>query len=130
MEQKPKPKERNQRLLRVARQPMITKPLFDPPLSYAFCSTSPPPPPPLPPSASNSPPVLMGKAHDPYLSHLEQAKYMRKPYVLVSGITKNSLQLIDRRKKGTIKNLHICPLTPLTLRVFTSLKERKRKRAP
>ena len=53
---------------------------------------------PLPPpsSASIFPPSLssnsfpMGKADDQYLSHLERAKYMRKRYVLVSGIAKKS----------------------------------------
>ena len=47
-----------------------------------------PPPPSLPPMLS----LWVG---DHYLSHLQWAKYIRKPYVLVSRITKISLQLMD-----------------------------------
>ena len=32
--------------------------------------------------------------------HLERANYMRKPYALVSGIIKKSLQPSDGRKEG------------------------------
>ena len=35
----------------------------------------------------------MEKADAHYISHLEQAKYMRKPYVLVSAIAKKTLRL-------------------------------------
>ena len=78
-------------------------------MGLEFFSTDPPLPP--PPSASNSPPsppsnaILMGKAVDHCLSQLEWALYMRKAHVLISGITKNSLQPID----GRSENLPICP---------------------
>ena len=55
---------------------------------------------PHPPPSSNVAP--MGKSDDHYPSHLERAKYMRKPYGLVSGISKKSLQ----RSKT---DLHIYP---------------------
>ena len=35
--------------------------------------------------------VPMAKACDHHLSHLQQVKYLRKPYVLISEITKKSL---------------------------------------
>ena len=47
----------------------------------------------------------MGKARDHHLSHLEQAKYMRKSYVLVSGIFKKSVQLK--------KEVKICIIVPV-----------------
>ena len=46
----------------------------------------------------------MGEAGDYCSSHFQRAKYTRKPYVLVSTITKKSLQLWDGVK---IKHLHI-----------------------
>ena len=39
----------------------------------------------------------MGNADDHYLSHLEQAKYMPKPYGLVSGITKVLLKITSAK---------------------------------
>ena len=45
------------------------------------------------------PSPLIGKTSDHCLSHLEQAKYIRPPYTLVSGITEKRLQLIDGRKE-------------------------------
>ena len=73
---------------------------FSPLHPLAFFSTTPPSAshsPPFPPSNANP----RGKAGDPldYLSHLEQAKYMHKPYALVSGITKKRLQTIDGSKE-------------------------------
>ena len=39
----------------------------------------------------------MGKAADYYLSHLELAQDVRKPYVLVSGITSETGVVLIRR---------------------------------
>ena len=46
---------------------------------------------PIPSSSSKA--VPMDKADNQNPSHLQRAKYMRKPYVLVNGATKKCLQL-------------------------------------
>ena len=74
----------------------------DPLLSYAFCSTALPHSLPFGSNSSPFPPsnaVPMGKEVDHYLSYLKRVKYMRKPYALVSRITKKSLQLSDEKKE-------------------------------
>ena len=43
--------------------------------------------------------VVFDIAGDHNLYHLEQAKYMRKPYVLVSGTAKKSLPPLDGSKE-------------------------------
>ena len=54
------------------------------------------------------------------VSHLEQAKYVCKPYTLVSRIAKKSLQPIDRRKELKFAYLSPSAITRSTLHVFTS----------
>ena len=59
-----------------------------------FCSTDPPPPDPLCVQPLPPMPFPMCKAVDHYL-----IGKIYKPYALVSGITKKSLQLMDGRKQ-------------------------------
>ena len=49
----------------------------------------------------------MGNADDHYLSHLEQAKYMPKPYGLVSGITKVLLKITSAKLFLVSIRLHV-----------------------
>ena len=83
--------------------PSIAVPPTHPSLNC--CSHHPPIPQLLfPPPTHPSIAVPTSKAGDHHLLHLKRAKYMRKPYVLVRGIIKNSVQ----RRDGVSENLPIC----------------------
>ena len=88
----------------------------------------PPPPPPPPTSVSNFPPsrfsnaVPMGKADGSYLSHMEWAKYMCKPYVLISGIAKKKFTT-----ERMSSNLHICLRILHFVQCFAYSRDKKRQ---
>ena len=80
-----------------------TKQPSDLPVSYAICFTDCPPPPLPTPTSPWERQVIIA---------FEQAKYMRKPYALVSGITKKCLQLSDGVK--------ICIFVPVCYHSFNA----------